>query len=98
MTIEQQQRITRLRANGVSFSKIADMTGIPASTVKSFCARRSDHTQCPTVAPRGTTCNHCGRELLSSGGHRKREYCSDACRLKHWRAEKREEGNAHANR
>lgn len=35
-----------------------------------------------------SNCKNCGKEVEQKQGRRKREFCSDTCRQKHWQAKK----------
>lgn len=79
MDNHQKERITALRKNGCTYSKISEETGISINTIKSFCLRN-----CLT-AVNTAVCKNCGVEISLSEHHRARQFCSDKCRVAYWR-------------
>ena len=39
MNAEQKERIAKLRDNGAGYTEIANATGLPVNTIKTFCRR-----------------------------------------------------------
>jgi endogenous inhibitor of DNA gyrase (YacG/DUF329 family) len=82
----QKEKIVILRANGESYSKIADVLGISINTIKSFCRRNN----LGGVASAGTKqdsdalCNQCGAPLRQIAGKKQKKFCSNKCRMAWW--------------
>lgn len=82
----QKEQIVILRANGESYSKIADVLGISINTIKSFCRRNN----LGGVASAGTKqegdalCNQCGAPLKQIAGKKQKRFCSNKCRMAWW--------------
>lgn len=91
MTNQHKQHIRTMRADGISVSEIARTIGLPRTTVQSFVCKEK------TVASRKKsmqrdTCKNCGESIRVLEGHRPREFCSDYCRLRHWRSQRNRKG------
>lgn len=81
MTESEMKRIERLRRNGNSYRRIAEITGLGLSTIKMHCTRNN-------IIPgseESKRCLFCGKELDARKTGRNATFCSDACRLKNWR-------------
>ena len=77
MTKEEKARVSELRSQGLSVKDIAQVTGMPLNTVKSFCYRNP-------VEPSAEQCRQCGKEIRQTPGARRKNFCSDSCRLRWW--------------
>ncbi len=91
MTVSQKQEIAKLRGRGVGYGKIALALGISQNTVKSYCRRNNisaDSTLSVEISEpleTGTSfCEYCGKETHQIFGHKKKRFCSDACRNRWW--------------
>ena len=88
MTVDQKKTITRLRNTGVSYSKIAKMTGINENTVKTFCRRNGlNNKETERLELLGITygqCYQCGMVVLQYPGRKEKKFCFDKCRNKWW--------------
>ena len=98
MTELQKQRITELRMNGDSYSKIAATLDISENTVKSFCRRnnlagnmsmpaktiKTAAEPTPTADDNGTHCKQCGQELVQQPKKKMRKFCCDKCCAAWW--------------
>ncbi len=87
MTDEQKKQIRQMRKDGAGYKSIANATGIPLGSIKSFC-RRDKEEEMPiqeTVNESiASVCPTCGG-ILSSNPHRKaKKFCSDKCRMSWW--------------
>ena len=83
MNEAQIKRIGDLRRSGIGYVRIAQDTGIPVSTVKSYCRRHdmsSEQMKDQTVFP----CRCCGKPVKQNHGRKAKLFCSDACRMKYW--------------
>jgi endogenous inhibitor of DNA gyrase (YacG/DUF329 family) len=79
----QKEQIVILRANGESYSKIADALGISVNTVKSFC-RRNNLGGVASKPIDDTFCRQCGAPLKQIAGKKQKRFCSDKCRMLWW--------------
>ena len=64
MTNDERKRIERLRKNGNSFSRIADITGLSRDSVRMYCSRNN-------IVPGKSgyfCCQQCGKELAANTG------------------------------
>ena len=82
VTTDERKRIERLRKNGNSFSRIAEITGLSKDSVRMYCTRNS-------ITPgkdKDSCCRQCGKELDENQGKgRKACFCSSKCRVTYWR-------------
>lgn len=91
MNAQQKTEIASLRSQGLGYTKIAQALGLSKNTVKSYCHRNSiasgSASTAETSEPLETVasfCECCGKEIKQILGHKKRMFCSDACRNKWW--------------
>lgn len=95
MTEKQKSEIIRMRENGVSFSKISEVTGVSRNTIKSFCRRVDTLAQCTEVTEvvkpvqtakteDGLNCKQCGKPLQIVPGRKTPKFCCKDCRTKWW--------------
>lgn len=88
MTENQKLRITELRSIGNSYSMISSITGIPVSSIKSFCQRnslggvRSIHGKC--IPASINKCENCNCPVDQPVGRKHKRFCSDSCRMLWW--------------
>ena len=61
MTKEEKARVSELRSQGLSVKDIAQKTGMPLNTVKSFCYRNP-------VEQSADRCRQCGNEIRQTPG------------------------------
>ena len=62
MTNDERKRIERLRKNGNSFSRIAEITGLSRDSVRMYCSRNN-------IVPGksgDSCCQQCGKELAAN--------------------------------
>ena len=96
MTKGEKLMIAQYRAQGMGYTAIADVLGLPKNTVKSFCQRSGlgRDAATPSEAVPDYICRQCG-EILEQSAHRKtRRFCSDTCRLTWWHAHRGHGRNA----
>ena len=90
MTNDERKRIERLRKNGNSFSRIAEITGLSRDSVRMYCSRNN-------IVPgknSDSCCQQCGKELITNTGKgRKALFCSSNCRIIYWRKMKEKDRN-----
>ena len=88
MTQAEKDVVLSLRQQQYSFSAIAQTTGLPLGTIKSFLSRVSGKIDLPVKAPRITTnlthCKQCGAPLDQSKPGKTRSFCDDHCRTLYW--------------
>ena len=89
VTQQQKEQISRLRAAGASFGKIASALGISVNTVKSYCKRNpisSEVAPAPKAIIHADRCPQCNSPLEQTPGHRQKRFCSTKCRNRWWQA------------
>jgi len=79
---ELNRRINELRQLGYGYKKIANELSITASAVRYACNKQNDDEQ---LIGR---CKHCGLEMKSVKGKKKKVFCSDRCRWQWWNQQK----------
>lgn len=92
MTDEQKMQITKLRADGYGYIRVAQMLGISENTVKSFCRRNQltgkvvmEIPKAQTISEEGVRlCLCCGGTVKQNPGRKEKRFCSDKCRMKWW--------------
>ena len=80
-----REAIVKLQMLGYGYKKISAETGMSINSVKSFCRRHSIAIK-ESLQANSETCLFCGKPIKSIDHHRKRKYCSDACRMAWWNA------------
>ncbi len=85
MTNEQKEKIQEMRHNGISYTTIAEMIGIPRETIKSYCRRIGMYTPAKKPIKEGC-CRNCGTPIVQNPKARKKVFCSADCRLAWWKA------------
>ena len=90
MTENQMLQITEMRNNGLGYSTIATEIGITKDCVRSYCRthgltgkRSSTHVR-KNIGK--DYCKACGIFLEQTAGKRKKQFCSDGCRMDWWNA------------
>ena len=85
MTQAEKAAILSLRQQQYSFSAIAETTGLPLGTIKSFLSRASGKKEAPVAVPRitvdQTRCRQCGAPLDQTQHGKTKTFCSDRCRV-----------------
>ena len=87
MTQQQKEQITKLRATGASYGKIASALGMSVNTVKSYCQRNpvvKEEPPAPVSLTHISQCPQCGTTLEQTPGHRQKRFCSPKCRMAWW--------------
>ena len=96
MTHEEKKQIGKMRAAGMSYTRIAESLDISINSVKSYCRRHGlgadtalQETQPVQAEPcqpqsEATACEQCGSPVLQQAGRKRRRFCSDACRQAWW--------------
>lgn len=89
VTQHQKEQISKLRATGTSFGKIASALGMSVNTVKSYCKRNpisAEAAPAPKFPSHTDRCPQCNAPLEQSPGHRQKRFCSSKCRMTWWAA------------
>ena len=89
VTQQQKEQISKLRASGASFGKIASALGVSINTVKSYCQRNpisAEAAPAPKTPSNTDRCPQCNAMLEQSPGHRQKRFCSPKCRMAWWSA------------
>lgn len=88
MTKIQKKVVNQLRAEGYSYTKIAEQLGISINTIKSYCRRKNiGGVATPSEEIlKGKFCKKCGEVLKQTHGKKLKQYCSDQCRMAWWNA------------
>ena len=90
MTQAEKEAVLSLRKQHYSYSAIAQSTGLPLGTIKSFLSRVNGKIEAPTPASvsRVTTnhncCRQCGAPLDQAQRGKTRTFCNDRCRAVYW--------------
>lgn len=84
MTNREKLLITQQRRQGLGHTEIALKLGMSVNTVKSFCQRNGIKPICKSAGTGNDTCRQCGSTLEHTPGKKKKQFCSDACRLRWW--------------
>lgn len=83
MTNGEKMLITQQRRQGLGHTEIARKLGLSVNTVKSFCQRNGIKPAGKTI-PGKDACRQCGSTLEHTPGRKKKQFCSDACRMRWW--------------
>lgn len=89
---DRNQRIAELRQQNYSYSFIGKVLSLSPNTVKSICRRcgfeafGSKKTKAEKLSAR--FCQNCGA-VLSTSCAQEQKFCSDRCRRKWWKANRR---------
>jgi protein-arginine kinase activator protein McsA len=83
MTEQQKSLILTLRCRGQSYAAIAERSGCPVNTVKSFCLRQADLLR---DLQDKKICRKCGANLTQQTKQKPKTFCCDRCRAAWWTA------------
>ena len=91
MTNAEKLLIAQQLKQGLGYTDIAKKLGMSVNTVKSYCQRNGLRRSRSTAVPKqaDTVCRQCGDALIHTPGRKKKQFCSDACRM-HWWHDHRE--------
>ena len=84
MTNGEKMLITQQRRQGLGYTEIARKLGMSVNTVKSYCQRNGIKPVEKTAVQSSNACRQCGSTLTHTPGRKKKQFCSDACRLRWW--------------
>ena len=82
MTNGEKVQIVQMRKRGLGYTEIARSLGMSVNTVKSYCRRNG--LKGASIAVSENVCRQCGSVLKLTPGRKRRQFCSDACRLSWW--------------
>lgn len=86
MTKKQKLDVSALRRRGLGYRKIAARTGISENTVKAYISRNcAGNGVASAKETPGGVCLHCGAVFTGEKIHKRRKFCSDACRRAWWK-------------
>ncbi len=85
MTIEEKNKILKLRDEGKSYGEISTITGISRSSISSLLSRKADKIN-------SETCKNCGTILKMVPGKKKKSFCCDSCRYEWWNNKRKSMG------
>ena len=86
MTNGEKMLIAQQRRQGQGYTAIARELGMSVNTVKSYCQRNGIKPIGKTIGSENNACRQCGSMLEHTPGRKKKQFCSDACRLCWWHA------------
>ncbi len=89
MTNGEKMLITQQRRRGLGYTEIARELGMSVNTVKSYCQRNGIKPISKRTGIGNDACRQCGSMLEHTPGRKKKQFCSDACRM-HWWHDHRE--------
>ncbi len=78
MIDDMTNKIKELRKSGNGYKRIAKELNIPLSTVRYTCNKFADEDLL------NGKCEHCGIDIKSIKGKKKKRFCSDRCRWEWW--------------
>ena len=91
MTAEQKTQVVALWVDGLGYKKIAAITGLSRSTIRSHLKRHGylnfirKEPEIPNTKPakkKGTLpCRHCGWPVPQTSGRKAKVFCSYKCRV-----------------
>lgn len=85
----QRKQIGALRAQGVSYGRIAQALGISENTIKTYC-KRHDLGGSVGITTMDADVKHfcfcCGNPVIQLPGRKEKRFCSDKCRNRWWNA------------
>ena len=90
MTQAEKDAVLSLRHQHYSFSAIAEITGLPLGTIKSYLSRVSGKKEAmvsastPHVTVNHGCCKQCGAPLDQTQRGKTRTFCNDRCRAAYW--------------
>lgn len=91
MDTDMKERISVLRTANHSYAEIARLLDLPVGSVKAFCSRN----QIKRIDRKGKadvgaycTCKMCGALVGQQPHRKKKQFCSDACRMRWWNAQR----------
>lgn len=84
MTNGERMLIAQQLKQGLGYSEIARKLDMSVNTVKSYCQRNGLKRAGKSVTSANDACKRCGCAPEQTPGRKKKQFCSDACRLRWW--------------
>lgn len=84
MQKELRKKIFELRNSGMGYKSIAKELSLTPSAVRSVCISKYNDPE------KYGTCKNCGIRTKQTPGKKKRQFCSDKCRMAWWNSHKDE--------
>ena len=84
MTNGEKMLIAQQRRQGLGYTEIARKLELSVNTVKSYCQRNGIKPVGKTTVSEKDACRQCGSTLEHTPARKKKQFCSDACRLRWW--------------
>lgn len=84
MTNGEKMLIAQQLKQGQGYSEIARKMNMSVNTVKSYCQRNGLKRAGESAPSRNDVCRQCGCALAHTPGRKKKQFCSDGCRLRWW--------------
>ena len=84
MQIELKNRILELKKLGMGYKAIAKELSITPSAVRNVCTSKYNDPE------KYGNCKNCGIKTRQTPGKKKRQFCSDKCRMAWWNVHKDE--------
>jgi len=90
MTPEQKIQVEGLWVDGMGYKKIASITGLSRSTIRSHLKRHSLFAPSPVAEPKPIKpptgipvilCRQCGQFIPQCPKRKRKSFCSDKCRV-----------------
>ena len=94
MTNGEKVHIVQMRKRGLGCAEIARSLGMSVNTVKSYCQRNGLKPPAKNTVQPGDVCRQYGSTLHRTPGRKRKQFCSDACRLCWWYAHREMRRNA----
>ena len=100
----EKDAVLSLRQQQYSFTAIAEKTGLPLGTIKSFLSRVGEKKEspfpasAPLVTHNHTCCRQCDAPLDQTQRGKTRTFCSDRCRAAYWNEHRNLSRRASAHR
>ena len=88
MTNEQKNTIKKMREKLCSYAEIAEILGLSANTIKSYCLRNGLNTE--VLINKAKRCKNCGKPIAEISKTKPRVFCCDACKIVWWKTHKTE--------
>ena len=88
MKEEQEKQIIKMRKSGLGFTAIASRLQLSKIAVRAFCKSQGLMEKRPPDLemqnPTPDNCKTCGKQLKYTSGKKKRQFCSNRCRMDWW--------------
>lgn len=84
MTNGEKMFIAQQLKQGLGYSEIARKLNMSVNTVKSYCQRNGLKRTGESAPSTNDVCRRCGCALVHTPGRKRKQFCSDICRLCWW--------------